>query len=117
MIYAGSGDDADYVCPWVNTIYNTNGSANAFDFHIMLDTNTLNPDQNWHPYLISVSWDSNGFDVRPYELSETNHEHSDYKILQEAKTSPTASGTAISFIDTVSQDANGEITATKKSVR
>ena len=41
----------------------------------MLDTNTLNNDQNWHPYLFSFTWNSNGFDVRPYELSETNHEH------------------------------------------
>ena len=45
------------------------------------------------------------------------HTHSEYKVLQTAKTSPTASGTDISFIDTISQDANGEITATKKSVR
>jgi hypothetical protein len=48
-----------------------------FDFHIMLDTDTLNPDQNWHPYLISVNWNSNGFTVKPYELSETSHEHDD----------------------------------------
>ena len=45
------------------------------------------------------------------------HTHSEYKVLQTAKSSPTASGTDISFIDTVSQDANGEITATRKSVR
>lgn len=61
----------------MNTIYNSNGSAFMFDFHIMLDTDTLNPDQNWRPYLISVTWNSNGFDVRPYELSETNHDHDD----------------------------------------
>lgn len=39
------------------------------------------------------------------------------KPKQTAKTSPTASGTASQFIDTVSQDANGVITATKKTVR
>ena len=39
------------------------------------------------------------------------------KTKQTAKTSPTASGTASQFIDTVSQDANGVITATKKTVR
>jgi hypothetical protein len=64
--YTGNGD---YVCPWANVIYNSNGSAVGFDFHIMLDTNMLNPDQNCHPYLIRISWDSNGFDVQPYELS------------------------------------------------
>jgi hypothetical protein len=35
----------------------------------------LNPDHNSHPYLIRVYWDSNGFTVHPYELSETGHEH------------------------------------------
>ena len=39
------------------------------------------------------------------------------KTKQTAKTDPTASGTAISFIDTISQDTNGVITATKKTVR
>ena len=37
----------------------------------------LNPDANWHPYLISFTWDTNGFSVRPYELSETSHDHDD----------------------------------------
>ena len=39
------------------------------------------------------------------------------KPKQTAKTSPTASGTDIAFIDTITQDANGVITATKKTVR
>ena len=39
-----------------------------------------------------------------------------FKTRQTAKVSPTASGNALSFIDTVSQDENGEITATKKTV-
>lgn len=57
------------VCPWANTIYNSNGSAVGFDFHIMLDSNTLDPNLNWHPYLIRVTWNSNGFEVQPYELA------------------------------------------------
>ena len=69
------------MCPWANVIYNSNGSATAFDFHIMLDSTMLNPDQNWHPYLIRVSWNSGGFTVRPYELSKTNHEHSELSGL------------------------------------
>lgn len=40
----------------------------------------------------------------------------EFKRKQTAKSSPTASGNALSFIDTVSQDAEGVITATKKSV-
>lgn len=39
-----------------------------------------------------------------------------YKIKQDAITSPTANGTAGAFIDTISQNANGQITATKKTI-
>jgi len=39
-----------------------------------------------------------------------------YKTVQSAVLSPTASGNTTSFIDTISQDTNGKITATKKTV-
>ena len=39
------------------------------------------------------------------------------KATQTAKSSPSASGTAVAFIDTITQDAQGVITATKKTVR
>ena len=39
------------------------------------------------------------------------------KGTQTAKSDPTASGTSVTFIDTISQDAQGVITATKKTVR
>ena len=39
-----------------------------------------------------------------------------YKVVQNAVSSPSTNGTAMSFIDTISQDANGVITATKKNV-
>ena len=39
-----------------------------------------------------------------------------YKVVQNAVSSPNANGNAVSFIDTISQDANGVITATKKNV-
>lgn len=38
------------------------------------------------------------------------------KGLQTPVSSPSASGTATAFIDSISQDANGNITATKKNV-
>ena len=41
----------------------------------------------------------------------------EFKLKQTDKTDPTASGTTITAIDTISQDANGEITATKKTIR
>lgn len=55
------------------------------------------------------------------DIADSGHKHSDYKTKQTAKTSPSVPSTgttdALSFIDTVSQDTNGEITATKKNVR
>ena len=58
--------------------------------------------------------DSNG------NLVDSGKSYSDlegaFKTRQTAKVSPTASGNTLSFIDTVSQDENGEITATKKTV-
>lgn len=41
----------------------------------------------------------------------------DVKTKQTAKTSPSASGTSLAFIDSVSQNENGEITATKKAIQ
>ena len=41
----------------------------------------------------------------------------EFKLKQTAKSDPTASGTTITAIDSISQDANGEITATKKTIR
>lgn len=47
-----------------------------------------------------------------------NHNHNKvYKKIQTAVSSPAASNEDISFIDTVSQDTQGKITATKKTVR
>jgi hypothetical protein len=39
-----------------------------------------------------------------------------YKVVQSAKSSPSVSGSTTAFIDSISQDANGVITATKKNV-
>lgn len=39
-----------------------------------------------------------------------------YKVVQAAVSSPATSGTTNAFIDTISQDTNGKITATKKSI-
>ena len=46
---------------------------------------------------------------------ELGHEGS-FKTKQDAVSSPTASGNTTAFIDTILQDANGKITATKKNV-
>lgn len=50
-------------------------------------------------------------------LTDSGHKHDDYKTKQAQRLSPAASGNAVAFIDTISQDTNGVITATKKTVR
>lgn len=50
-------------------------------------------------------------------LTDSGHKHSDYKTKQTAKSDPTADGTTAEFIATISQDTNGVITATKKTVQ
>lgn len=55
--------------------------------------------------------DSNG------NLVDSGKKPGDFKTKQTAKTDPTASGTTITAIDTIVQNANGEITATKKTIR
>lgn len=50
------------------------------------------------------------------KLARHNHD-AIYKKIQTAVSSPGASNTDISFIDTISQDTQGKITATKKTVR
>lgn len=52
------------------------------------------------------SWEELGY---PIDLSN-------YKTKQTAVSSPSASGNATAFIDSISQDANGNITVTKKNV-
>lgn len=50
-------------------------------------------------------------------MIDSGHKHGDYKTKQTAKSDPTASGSGVTFIDTISQNANGDIAATKKTVR
>lgn len=62
-----------------------------------------------------VLYNGNEFVWDGSKWEELGHEGS-FKVKQTAVSSPSASGTATSFIDTISQDANGNITATKKSI-
>ena len=58
-----------------------------------------------------ASFDSNGNPV------DSGKKHSDYKTKQSAVNDPSADGTGIEFIDSISQNANGEITPHKKTVQ
>lgn len=50
-------------------------------------------------------------------LTDSGVKAADFKTKQTAKADPTASGNGVEFIDSITQDANGEITATKKTVQ
>lgn len=62
-------------------------------------------------------FDANGnpvdADCKPSDFQAAGN----YKTTQTAVSDPTASGNAAAFIDSISQDANGEITVTKKNVQ
>lgn len=49
-------------------------------------------------------------------LTDSGSKAADFKTKQTAVSDPSASGNAISFIDTFAQDANGDVTVTKKTV-
>lgn len=50
-------------------------------------------------------------------LTDSGKKAADFKEKQTAVADPTADGNSLEFIDTISQNANGEISVTKKSVR
>lgn len=62
-----------------------------------------------------VLYDGKEFVWDGSKWEELGHEGS-FKVKQTAVASPSASGSTTAFIDTISQDANGNITATKKNV-
>lgn len=62
-----------------------------------------------------VLYNGNEFVWDGSKWEELGHEGS-FKVKQTAVSSPSASGSTTAFIDTISQDANGNITATKKSI-
>lgn len=58
-----------------------------------------------------AEFDANGNPV------DSGHALSEYKTKQSAVTDPSADGTGVDFIDSITQNANGEITAHKKTVQ
>ena len=58
-----------------------------------------------------AAFDANG------NIKDSGKNASNFKTVQTEKASPAASGNDIAFIDTITQNTNGEITATRKTVR
>lgn len=63
----------------------------------------------------AVSGNFAGLDANG-NLTDSGVKAADFKTKQTAVADPTAEGNATSFIDTISQNANGELTATKKTI-
>lgn len=63
-----------------------------------------------------AQFDANGNPVDSGHALSEYQPAGNYKTRQSAVEDPTASGTAVAFIDTFAQDANGEVTVTKKTV-
>ena len=70
-------------------------------------------------YAISITGNAGTADVaeRAEKDGSGNNIEETYKTKQTAVTDPTAEGTGLSFIDSVTQNANGEITPHKKTVQ
>lgn len=63
-----------------------------------------------------AAFDENGNPVDSGKKASDFQAAGNYKTQQTAVSDPTASGDAVAFIDSISQNANGEITVTKKNV-
>ena len=109
------------VNPSTSTITATNFAGNATTATTATDYNTTSgtiktaldgkpnkPSSSTSGHI--ATFDANG------DLADGGYDLSHYKTVQTAVSDPTASGNATSFIDSISQDTNGEITVTKKTV-
>lgn len=64
-----------------------------------------------YPAGTNYAWDGTSWDALGGIFDTSN-----FKTKQSAVSDPSASGTSLTFIDSISQNANGEITPTKKTV-
>lgn len=67
-------------------------------------------------YITQIDVDKQGHIAKIYSASESDQSLTNYKTKQDKVNDPTASGNATAFIDTITQDANGKITVTKKNI-
>lgn len=66
--------------------------------------------------IVGLKSDIDDLADRTYTKTETDTILDDYKKVQDPVSDPTPSGTGLSFISSVSQDAGGEITVAKRTV-
>lgn len=83
------------------------------DFTVNAGDGLTSTDDGGNSTTISIGTPSSITNTSTNSVTANSHTH---KVEFTPVTSPTASGTSTSFIDTVSQGANGSISATKKSL-
>lgn len=74
------------------------------------DTWNVTDAHEGHPAGTNYAWNGSAWDPLGGDVSN-------YKTKQTAKSDPTASGTTITAIASITQNENGEITATKKTIQ
>ncbi|MBP5727918.1 MAG: hypothetical protein J6Y48_12675 [Clostridia bacterium] len=110
-------DALGYTPPTTDT-KNTTGTTNKTGTKLYLvgaETQATNPQTNSNNK-VYIGTD-NCLYSNDAKVLTAHQDISGKKDVQTAKTDPTASGTSATFIDTLSQDTQGVITATKKTVR
>jgi hypothetical protein len=65
---------------------------------------------------LRVNSGGNNYIINYDDIVTTTHADNTYKKKQDPVNNPTASGNATAFIDSISQDAQGKITVTKKNI-
>ena len=112
--FATSEEVADAIAAAVGSVFVYKGSCTYANLpssgQKKGDTWNVTDAHGGYPAGTNYAWDGSNWD--PLGGDVTN-----YKTKQTAKTDPSAAGTSVTFIDTISQNENGEITATKKTVQ
>lgn len=100
-------------------VYTAGKGITVEDFiisHAKPTTVATNVTKTARTYVDSITFDEFGHVTAVTTSEEVDQDLSGYKKVQTAKADPTASGKSLTFIDTISQNTQGVITATKKNV-
>ena len=111
--YLGSASCNGYIFYNHYEIWDYDSKSFELYFHAYTDSGELRIIKLKYQY--STTDLSTPQSITAYFEEELSHE-GDFKVKQTAVASPSASGSATAFIDTISQDENGNITVTKKNV-
>ena len=126
---ADADTEVDITYVDVTTLVDVYTAGNGIDMsgdnvisHAKPTTVATNITKTDRTYVSGIEFDEFGHVTKIETGVETDqdltHNHDDiYKKLQTAVVDPTADGNSLTFIDTITQDEQGKITATKKNVK